>query len=1595
MGRSVLRIISKLVMWTVIGLVGLVAVIVTLLYIPAVQDKIKNIAVAETAKSTGMAVEVGRLRLRFPIEVELEDVTVADAVGDTMVQAGRLYADVRFFPLLTGNVSISEAALENARYRMGARDSAMYLDAVVDNVAVEDVNLSLEDASVNVGDAVLDGGTVEIAIGNDTVAEQKTDEPGTAWLVKAGALRLKNVDYRMSMLPTIDTLSTHINDAVLADGVVDMSQYRISVGKLAVDMAEAEYRYPVKDAETADAVVTEPTDTVDAAKPWTVTADVLTLKCAEAVYAVSGAEPLPGLDMDYIGVSQVDIAVDSFYNCGTGIRVPLTRLSATERCGIKMDASGLFSMDSVAMSATGFNISTLFSTISIDAVMGMDADPVASPVSLLADARIGVPDVEMLYPSMRPLLKEIPRYNDIELKSRIDGTMADIDIHELSVSLPRYIEVAIDGNIRNVTSDDDVSGKIRMAGTVSDVDFVKPSVLEARLSRQVEIPPMRLDGDVEMSHGTVNGKIIAVTGNGRMAMDARWNGRVEDYAVTVAVDTFPVNAFLPEMGLRNITAHIDASGRGLDITSPATSARAEMSLDRVEYKDKVFENMRLWASVDSCNAEAGVISFNSDADMDIVLSGVIEKESYRWNLSGDIRNLDLAAAGLSQEPAHGSLSIAGQGYMTAVMDSIDADVTVSDLDWSMAGMSMVTSSINARINASDSLTHMTLTNNDLNAEIEAMCAVDSFIACLGAASEELTRQMTTRQVDVSLIQSELPQFYLDLTAGSDNVLNSILGSNDMSLGRLDMSVSNDSLLMMSMSADKFVSGTTKLDKIGFNAFQRSRFMVYRASVDNEPGTMDAFAHVSLNGYIADNRIGAYFRQRNIEDEVGYNLGLVLTMADSVMSVKFAPFAPVIAYKNWTVNEDNEVEYNLYTHHFDANLIMTGDDSYLKLYTEHSDSLHGQEDVILNISNLKLSEWMSVSPFAPPVKGNVSADMRFRWDERSLSGNGLVNLEDFTFGRDRVGSFLLDVDLLTDKSGVLRAETSLMIDSVKTITAVGTLNDSTAANPFNLDFSMIHFPLRIVNPFMPPGTAKLSGMLNGEMDITGELTSPVFNGYIDFDSAAVSVDMIGSTFNFSEDKVPVTDNVVTFDNYTITGVNENPLYINGNVALKNMSPDFDLTMRARNMQFMGNSRGKRIDVYGKGFINVDATVKGNMEQLNVNTTLNLLPGSNITYVMADAAAAISTQNTGDMVSFVKFSEYSDAAEDADTVASTGMALNLDAMLVVSSGTTINVDLSTDGKNRVQLQGSGSLNYTMNNMADSRVTGRYTINKGFVRYTPPLMSEKQFDFVEGSYVAFNGDMLNPILNINAIDNIRANVTREGHDSRLVNFDVSLSVTNTLSNMNVVFDLSTPDDLTIQNELQSMSAEQRANQAMNMLLYNVYTGPGTKADGNMAGNPLFAVLESRINTWAANNIKFVDISFGIDRYDSTVDGATSTTTSYSYKVSKTLFNDRFKIVVGGNYSTDAESDENFAQNLINDISFEYMLNRSGSMYVKIFRHVGYESILEGEVTQTGVGFVYKRKIHSLRDLFRRSRRYGNATLPVSGSTAGNTIKESDNGK
>lgn len=1574
MSRNIAHKLLRAFLWMILGVVALLLLTPVLLYIPFVQDFAVKVATEQVSKSTGMKVEIGKLRLGFPLKLKVDDAVVVQANGDTMLTSGKLAVNVKLLPLFKGNVSVAGATLDNAFYQLGNNDSTMWLRANISHADIKSSDINLKSSGIELSKVDINGVNIRLRMLNDTTVVQADTVQGTPWNIHAGVIRISDLTYSMMMESLIDSLGCQVDVMQLNDGIVDMKSKKIHGRSLRIDSVSATYLYP---AVTQPATAATETDTVTTPQSelWTITADTLRLTSDYALYAQTGAKPAAGFDPAYIQGSGIIIEVDSFYNHGASITVPVKEITADERSGIHLHAEGTFSMNDETMNATNFNIETLKSNLSFTAKMGIGdlTTDTSLPLSLKGSGRIDPAEIALAFPDMKQILAPL---KPISFSTDIDGTSEELNIYNLSVIMPEITRIHAEGVVDNPFSPDKIGGELTLIGSLSTITDKQFSFLPIKV-----IPALALNGNVLYQPGRASGDVTVTTRQGKLAANGHWVGKRESYDAILSLDRFPVDAFMPELGMGEITAHLKVNGRGYNPMLKTSFVDANIDLVSVVYQKEEYSNIILDASLHDGDATGSLVSNNKDLDGTLKFDAALDGDSVKWDMAGNIRNINLKALNFADTVNEGHLDLTTSGKFNIATQDIDAKADINNLYWHIPGTIIdANAPISLSLISESGMMDAELSNEDMSFKATSSNSLFTFINDLTAGINEAMAQKDSMRVNVRALSQAFPTMNMILEMGQNNIASRYLKeTSDISFRHFLFSARNDSLLSMNADVTGFMTGSTRLDTISFNAIQHGEYLVYRASVNNRPGTFDDFAHVRLNGFVGSNRIAAYMRQENIKGEKGFNLGLSAQIEDSVVSLKLVPKQPTIAYKSWTVNDNNFISFDLVTKHLDADLALSNDKSYLKIFTEHpagdlvEDSLGHhhehtamQEDLVVQLSQIHLQDWLSINPFAPPIKGDVSADMRLRFDNNVLTAKGNVGLDDLYYGKERVGTFGLDVDVANSPGGKLMADVTLMVDSVKTITATGVLNDTTSTSPFLLDFNMIKFPLRVVNPFIPQGMATLSGTLNGQMKISGEMTSPVFDGFLDFDSTGIKVQMLGTTFAFSEEKIPVDSNIVMFKDFSIKGCNENPLYVNGTVDIHNLANvAMDLALKANDIQVVNSDRPKGAEVFGKAFLDIDAQARGNMNFLNVDADIALLAGTNVTYVVTTANQALTSQDNSDMVHFVQFNDTMQIVK-SDSLVSTAMALNLDANLHIEEGATINVYLNTNGSNRAQVLPSGDITYTMSALNGDRVTGRINIDGGFVRYTPPLMSEKYFKFQEGSYIAFNGNMLNPILNVSAVDEMRANVTQSGQNSRLVNFDVLLSVTNTLQDMKVAFDLSTNDDITVQNELASMSQEQRANQAMNLLLYNVYTGADTKASANLSGNPLYSFLTSQLNTWAANNIRGVDISFGIDQYDKTMDGSTSTATSYSYRVSKTLFNDRFKIVIGGNYSTDANSDENFSQNLINDVSFEYMLNKSGTMYIRIFRHTGYESILEGEITQTGVGFVLKRKLNSLWELF-----------------------------
>ncbi len=1573
MSRNIAHKILRASLWIMLGVVALALLIPALLYIPFIQDFAVNIATEQVAKSTGMKVQIGKLRLGFPLKLNVDDATVIQANGDTMLISKHLAVDMKLMPLLRGDVQVAGATLDNAYYQMGNSDSIMWIRADINHADIEDSNINLKKSDILLSRVDINGVNIRLRMLNDTTVAPVDTAKTTPWNIHADMIRVSDMTYSMMMEQLIDSLGCKVDMMQLYDGTVDMGLKKIHGRSLRVDSVSATYLYPA----ITDTVTSGAADTIVApdAEMWAITADTLRLTSKYALYAQTGVKPAPGFDPAYIQGSDIVIEVDSFYNKGTSITVPIKRISALERCGILLNADGTFSMDGKTMKASRFSIETMKSNLLFSAEMGIGdlMTDTSLPLAIKGSGRMDPTEIAMAFPDMKQMLGAM---KPLSFSTDIEGTSGELNVYNLNLIMPGITRIDAEGVVYNPFIPEKIGGELTLDGSLSTITDKQFSFLPVKA-----VPALRVNGDITYHPGIASGDIAVTTRQGRLAANGHWVGRKESYNAMLTLDRFPVDAFMPELGIGEITADLKVDGKGYNPMAKTSFVDADINLESVIYQKKEYRDIILDASLHDGGAIGTLISNNHDADGTVAFDATLNGDSVKWNMTGNLRNVNLYALNLADTVNEGRFELTTSGKYNVSTRNIDARADIDGLHWKMPGIvidnaSPISLTLLSRADEMDA----ELANGDMKLRATSPNSLFTFINGMNAGLNEALAQKDSMRINIGALSQAFPRMDMLLEMGQNNVAaNYLKKSSDITFRHLLFAAHNDSLLSLNANITRFNMTSTRLDTISLNAIQHGQYLVYRASINNRPGTFDDFAHVTLNGFAGSNRIAAYMRQENIKGEKGFNLGLSAMIADSVITMKLVPHQPTIAYKSWTVNDNNYISFDLVTKHFDADLALSNDKSYLKIFTEHpynnilEDSIGHhhehpeiQEDLVVQLSQIHLQDWLSINPFAPPVKGDISADMRVRYDNNVLTAKGDIQLEDLYYGRERVGTFGLDVDVASSLGGKLMADVTLMVDSVKTITASGVLNDTTSSSPFLLDFNMIKFPLRVVNPFIPQGMAKLSGTLNGQMKISGDMAKPVFDGFLDFDSTDVMVKMLGTSFAFSEEKIPVDSNMIQFNDFTIKGHNGNPLFVNGSVDINDLANVvLDLGFRANNIQVVNSDRPKGADVFGKAFLDIDATAKGNMSFLCVGADMTVLAGTNVTYVVTQADQTLTSQATSDMVHFVQFNDTLQT-EASDSITSTAMALNLDARLHIEEGSTINVYLSPNGSNRAQVLPSGDLTYTMSALNGDRVTGRININGGFVRYTPPFMSEKNFKFQDGSYIAFNGDMLNPTLNIKAVDDIRANVTQSGQNSRLVNFDIILSVSNTLQDMDVSFDLSTNDDITVQNELASMSQEQRANQAMNLLLYNVYTGADTKASANLSGNPLYSFLTSKLNTWAANNIRGVDISFGIDQYDKTLDGATSTTTSYSYRVSKTLFNDRFKIVVGGNYSTDANSDENLSQNLINDVSFEYMLNRSGSMYIRVFRHTGYESILEGEITQTGVGFVLKRKLNSLWELF-----------------------------
>ncbi|MBD5329098.1 MAG: hypothetical protein HDS03_04335 [Bacteroides sp.] len=1552
-------------------LIIFILLIPVLLYVPPVQTWIKNIACDIVYDSTGMKISIDRFRLRWPLDVELDDVLVIYANKDTMVNAKKLIADVQLRPLLDLDVKLNKLQLVEGDYRMLSPDSSMILRVHAGLLDVDaKSSANIRNSEILLNKAYLQDGDLKLYMNVWKQKPTPTDSAAsTPFLIKANDLQLRNFTFGMSMLPTIDTLRLEVMDLQLRGGVIDLRENKVKWSTAYVNGGEATYLTPTPEWVAAHPA---PPPLPSSGPPMIIQGDSIGLDNFTALYAMKGAKPVPGFDPSYIQVSDVAIGMRNFYNESSTVKLPITRIEAKERSGLRiLSGSGTVGVDSLGLTLDDLAVKTLYSNLRATADIPfamMELKPDAE-TSVVAEGSIGLPDVDAFMPDLKVYTSKIPARNPLVLRLKAEGSISDVEIPQFEASLREIVDIKAKGYAKNPMDLKKLQAFLDFDGSLSD-----PTLINKFMGTgDIKIPTFKIKGTASADRDTYGADFKLISSAGDVAADGKVSLNSERYNIDASLKEVNVAQFVPDLGVGKVSGHIEANGAGFNPMSGRAVTNADILISAIEYNKRRFNNIKADVTLrPDGNFDLVASSPNQGLDFDINGSGSIHKDDYAFDIEAQLHDIDLKSLGLSDSVMNGYGTVYLNGTASPDRWLYDARLELSDFEWNMGQQTIsIPGEAFADILATKDATEIHVDSDLTYLDFESQRGLKSIIDSFTSVSGIVMKQVEQRNLAVDSISKLLPPFDLTLRASGKGLLNQFLSPYEMSLDTLHAQLVHDSLLYGDIGATRFSSTSVNIDTLTLNLQERRNLLDYKIHLGNRPGTLDEFAQVNLNGYLGQNRIAASLLQRNIKGEIGYRIGLTAAMMDSTVSIHFTPLKSTIAYMPWTFNNDNFIDANIFTRRIEANLMASSEESSILLKTEPLPD--GKLELHAKIDNLKIQDFLNMAVNAPPMTGALNSDLRIKYDNQRFSGNGTVDLTNLYYAKTRLGDFNLDLAALYALSGNTDVTAGLKINGQNAMEAYASLRPDSigAMTPDSLGVRLTRFPLNIANPFLD-NMAVLSGSLNGDMRLDGSFTNPRLNGFIALDSVAAKIPMAGSTLKFDNDSVTVASNVVQFKDFNVFGQNANPLSLNGVVDATSFSKiGFDLALDGKNFQPIGNDSRAKSDIYGKLFLDLDATVKGTTERMDINGNLNVLGTTDITYVVSMETAEFTNTTDNDVVKFVNFNDSTQVTE-ADSISSL-MNMRINAKLAVSPGTQVTVLLPSvlggvNATDKVELQPTANLTFFQNYMGDMRLNGNLVLGEGYAKYSIPVVGQKNFVFNPSSNVTWSGDIMNPSFNITATDNLKANVT-SGSNSRLVNFLVTLHAVGNLNNPQINFDLSTNDDLSIQNELQSMSADQRQTQAMNLLLYGQYISGDTKGNANLGGNMLYSFLESQLNSWAAKTIRGVDLSFGIDQYDKLDNGASSTETSYSYQVSKSLFNNRFKIQVGGNYSTDASADENLEQNLISDISLEYILRQTQTtnMAVRLFRHTGYESILEGEITETGAGFVMKRKLDNLKRLFR----------------------------
>ncbi|MGJ7033016.1 translocation/assembly module TamB domain-containing protein [Niabella hirudinis] len=1443
------------------------------------------------------------------------------------------------------------------------------------------------------------------------------NKPLTVLQQKVDAEIDKTADEQSGRLPliefgklTLDKVSLHYDDR-LSDtrAVTDLGGFQLA--NLALDLTNGIYRssglllqnsrinFAYRPTPSNEKAIKTAADSA-AASPFGLTLGKVILANNQVRFDNLSEKSTPGhLDFNHLNIKDLGLTGNNISIDSSGIKAALLGGKLKDTSGFVLnDLKGNIVYDDRQLKVDGFILKTPYTQIDNNSLLSYTSQDDLSrhPEKVKMDVQfhntiIGMQDLYYLMPSVSASY----RSRQIHVAAAFTGYLNDLDIEKLQVQGLNSTRIDIAGGIRGLPDMDKTVFNLNIRKLQTSKNDLFALMPATSMPQSIELPAYL------SANGTFNGSITNFTtalqlktDMGGAQLQAAMGGpkNRETYRAKIQLNTFNLGRLLKQqdqIGTVSLLANI--SGQSLD--PKKMRAKLNGTIYHAKYNKYDYKDIKLEGSYAGNIATINAASTDSNAHFVLDTRVDLNKSAPAIKGTADLKNIDLQKLNFYADP----LKLAGL---------VDMDFSSLDPDYlnGSATLKSVQIGFNESIYNIDTLTLSavaTKEHNALSLQSDFMSAQfngkyqltqigQAFINQINkyyafAPTKKIAPQQMQFQVaitDPKLIQNFVPQ----LTTLAPSAISGVINTQGDSLL---LNASFPHLVYDSFDVKNIVLKAGNIDSatldyaLNIKEIQSPSIHLYNAEVSG----------AALNNLL---NVNVFLRDHANKDK--YRIGGQFKSLNQTYQFTLDPQKLLLNYDPWKVAADNLIQYGkagVYVRNFE----ISNSGQSLAV---NSRSAQPNAPVNVQFTNFMLE---TLTRYADQDTAMVGGKLNGTVDITDIatpepSGpkfEANLTINQLRYQRDALG----DASIKINNNTANAYQADIRLSGLHNLAITGFYYTQPASS-LDLDVAVNKIDLKYIESVTGGQIRNGKGTLTGNLTLKGPVSKPAIQGALTFKDAGLNITQLNGYYQLKDETVRFTGSGISFNKFTVRDSSNQPLTLDGTIGLRDFSnPRFNLTLRANNFRVMNSTAKDNELFFGTVLVTLNARITGDLNKPKVTMQTRINKGTKFNFVIPDDDPLVSSQEG--VVEFI----------DKDAPPLNGrQPINVDSLtrspirgLDISGDITINKDaeitivVDPQSGDALRVKGEADLSLQMDPSGRTTLTGRYEITEGGYNLTIGGLAKREFKIQQGSSIQWTGAPTEANADITAIyevntspiDLVAAQLESESSTNRTMYrqklpFYVYLKMSGELLKPKIGFQIDMRESERnafngiVYTRLQQVNANESElnKQVFALLALNRFISDnpfeslagGTSA-GALARQSVSKLLTEQLNNLASDLIKGVDINFDLTSQEDYSTGQEKSKTDLNVAFTKRLLNDRLSVTVGNNFALEGANTNQNAAQLASNVNIEYMLSRDGRYRLRAYRRNQTEGIIEGQIIETGVGFIIVVDYNKFGEVFRSFRK------------------------